>query len=298
MKIGVCLPYMKPGIDRDCILSWARRIDAGPFDSLSCGERITGYTLEMRTVLAAAAAVTERVRIIPTLYILPMHSAVLTAKEIATLDVISGGRAAATVGVGGRENDYRAVGASFAKRHERMDRQVAEMRAIWRGEVPFEGCDEVGPRPLQGAELPVYAGVMGPKAMARAARWADGVYCFSMNGERRELESMFEMARQAWRDAGREQPPYLVGGFWCSLAPDGPAALRDYVHDYLKILDEGLARAMADSMTRHSPAAIDEGLRNARAAGADEVFLVPATAHPDEVDRLVPVVEAFRAADC
>ena len=113
MKIGICMPYMTRDYDRQRILTWARKIDQGPFSALSCGERMTGHTYEMNSILAAAAAVTERVRIIASLYVLPMRSAVLTAKEAATIDVISGGRFEVTVGIGGRENDYRAVGAPF-----------------------------------------------------------------------------------------------------------------------------------------------------------------------------------------
>ena len=79
MKVGLCLPYMERDYHRKDILDWCRRIDQGPFSSLSCGERITGYTLEMRMLLGAAAAVTERVRIVPSLYVLPMHSAVWAA---------------------------------------------------------------------------------------------------------------------------------------------------------------------------------------------------------------------------
>ncbi|HNC69121.1 MAG TPA: LLM class flavin-dependent oxidoreductase, partial [Pseudomonadales bacterium] len=149
MRYGVCLPYMKRDYDRDTLLAWCRAIDAGPWDSLSCGERITGPTCDMRILLGAAAALTTRVRIVPSLYVLPMHSAVWAAKEIATLDVVSGGRVTVTVGVGGREKDYRAVGAAFAHRHERMDAQIAEMRRIWAGEPPFEGADPVGPIPVQ-----------------------------------------------------------------------------------------------------------------------------------------------------
>src|SRR6201999_1980128 len=59
---------------------------------------------------------------------------VLTAKEASPLDVISNGRVSVTVAVGGRENDYRAVGAPFTHRHQRMDDQVAEMKKVWRGE--------------------------------------------------------------------------------------------------------------------------------------------------------------------
>ena len=65
MKIGVCLPYMKRGLSRQTFKDWCGIIDQGPFHSLSCGERITGYSMEMRNILAFAAASTERVRIIP-----------------------------------------------------------------------------------------------------------------------------------------------------------------------------------------------------------------------------------------
>lgn len=290
MKIGLCMPYMTRDYDRERILTWARKIDAGPFDSLSCGERITNHTYEMRTILAAAAAVTERVRIIPSLYVLPMHSAVLTAKEIATLDVLSNGRVGVTVGVGGRPDDYRAVGAPFAKRHERMDAQVAEMRRVWRGETLFEGADEIGPRSPQGAAIPIYAGAMGPKAIARASKWADGIYGASMGGDREGHEQMFEMARAAWRDSGRTERPYLIGSFWYSLAPDGREHLQNYVYDYMKYIGEDLARGVASSMTRHTPEAVREALENLRAAGADEVLMVPATSHYDEIDRVAELL--------
>ncbi|HQR05062.1 MAG: LLM class flavin-dependent oxidoreductase [Proteobacteria bacterium] len=290
MKIGICIPYMAHGLDRDRILTWARKIDQGPFHSLSCGERITGHTYEMRTLMAAAAAVTERVRLIPSLYVLPMHSAVLTAKEIATLDVISNGRAAVTVGVGGREKDYRAVGASFEHRHERMDRQVAEIRKVWRGETLFDGCDEIGPASPQGASIPIYAGAMGPKAIARAARWADGLYGASMAGDREGHAGMFDMAREAWTAAGRKEKPYLIGSFWYSLAPHAKEELQRYVYDYMKIAGDDFARGYAASMTRHTPAAIREGIENLRAAGADEVLLVPATADYAEVDRMADLL--------
>ena len=130
MKIGLCLPYMKPGMSREEYQAWFRRIEEGPFDSLSCGERIIGPTMDMRILLAAAAVATERVEINTTLYVLPMHNAVRAAKEIATLDVLSGGRMTVTVGYGGREQDYRAVGAEWKGRHARMDEQVSTMRSI------------------------------------------------------------------------------------------------------------------------------------------------------------------------
>ncbi len=290
MDVGVCLPYMERDYGREEVLAWCRAIDEGPFSSLSTGERITGYTLEMRGLLAAAAAVTERVRIVPSLYVLPMHDEVWAAKEIATLDVLSGGRVTLTVGVGGREVDYRAVGASFARRHARMDAQIARMRRIWAGEPPFDGADIVGPNPVQKEGPPILAGAMGPKAMARAAEWADGVYSFSMNGEYDETRRMFDLAREAWEKAGRSTPPRLVGGFWYSLASDAEHRLRTYVYEYLKVFGDPMANGVAGTMTRHEPGAVAEAIENLRRAGSEEIFLVPTSAELDEIENVLPLV--------
>jgi alkanesulfonate monooxygenase SsuD/methylene tetrahydromethanopterin reductase-like flavin-dependent oxidoreductase (luciferase family) len=283
---------MERDYDRAKILAWCRAIDAGPFHSLSCGERITGYTCEFRVLLAAAAAVTERVRIVPSLYVLPMHSAVWAAKEIATLDLLSGGRVTVTVGVGGREKDYRAVGASFAGRHQRMDQQVAEMRRIWAGEPPFAGADPVGPEPVQQGGPPILIGAMGPKSMARGAQWAQGVYAFSLNGEAGEIRHMLQLADNAWESAGRADRPYRMAGFWCSLADNGEARLRDYVYNYLKIAGEDMAQAVAGMMTRHNADAIRRAIDGYRELGVDEIMFVPATADLAEVERLVKLLES------
>lgn len=290
MKIGVCLPYMKRGITRKTILDWCRVIDQGPFDSLSCGERITGYTYEMRNILAAAAAVTERVRIIPSLYVLPMHNAVWAAKEIATLDVLSEGRVTVVVGVGGREADYKAVGAPFKNRFQRMDEQIAEMKRIWAGEAPFEGADEVGPEPVQAGGPPILAGAMGPKSINRVSKWADGLYGFAMDGNADLIKYFFDSADQAWDAAGRDSKPYRMGGFWYSMAGNAEQALQDYVFDYLKIFGEKEARDIAKTMGMHDAGAIRAGIDAIEALGCDEIQLVPATADIQEVDKLANII--------
>ena len=286
MKIGVCLPYMEKDYGRKDVLNWCHAIDAGPFSSLSCGERITGYTLEMRNMLAFAAAATERVRLVPSLYVLPMHSAVWAAKEIATLDRLSEGRVTVTVGVGGREMDYKAVGASFAKRHQRMDEQIATMKSIWRGEIPFEGCDAIGPMPYQDGGPPILAGSMGEKPMARAAQWADGIYGFAMNGDEALTQHFHTTANKKWQEAERESTPYFVGGFWYSLADNAQPRLEEYVYNYLLTFGEEHARNTAKTMTRSTEGAIVEALHGMRNLGLEETFMVPATADVAEVTRL------------
>ena len=290
MDVGVCLPYMEQDLSRDRILSWCRAIDQGPFSSLSCGERITGYTIELVATLGAAAAVTERVRIVPSLYVLPMHSAVRAAKEIATLDLISNGRVTVTVGVGGRPGDYQAVEASMKRRHVRMDEQVAQMRSVWRAEAPFEGLDPIGPNPVQPGGPPIHAGVMGPKAIRRAAAWADGVYMWSGNGVKHEIARAIETVDAAWGQAGRENPPRRIAGFWFSLASDSQRRLQAYVYDYIKVLSEDAANAMAKMMNRSTPDAVRESLDAMEELGCDECYLVPASCEMAEIERAAEIV--------
>ena len=285
----MCMPYHVPGYryDRERILGWCRRLDEGPFASMSCGERICGHSYEMRTLMAAAAAVTERIRLVPSLYVLPMHDAVWAAKEIATMDVLSGGRITLTAGVGGREQDYRAVSASFAHRHQRMDEQIALMRRIWQGEPPAQGLPEVGPPPVQEGGPPILIGAMGPKSMRRGAAWADGVYVFSLDGKKDEIHAMLEMADAAWQAAGRKKRPYRVGGFWFSLAPDAKRKLHEYVADYMEIsIGAEAARQVAAGLNRHTPEAVRSAIEDLEALDCDEIYLVPATAEYAEIEEV------------
>jgi alkanesulfonate monooxygenase SsuD/methylene tetrahydromethanopterin reductase-like flavin-dependent oxidoreductase (luciferase family) len=291
VKIGICLPYMKEGLTREDYFQWFQRIDEGPFDSISCGERVHGPTLDMRVLLSAAAAATKRVEITPTLYVLPMHSAARVAKEIATLDLMSGGRVnKVAVGYGGREKDYQAYGASFKGRYARMDRQVEEMRAVWQQQEIIPGGGAIGPKMARDNGPSLLAGAMGPKSIERCSHWADGLYAWSGNGEQNELERTFAMADEAWGRNNREQKPYRMGGFWYTLADNGQQRLYDYVYEYLAIAGPEIATMMAESVHRSNSDAVLTAINNAEAAGCEELFMVPATADIAEIDRLCEIL--------
>jgi alkanesulfonate monooxygenase SsuD/methylene tetrahydromethanopterin reductase-like flavin-dependent oxidoreductase (luciferase family) len=292
MQIGLCFPYWSPSQPptRELFLGWCRLVDEGPFSSLSCGERVCGPSVEMSATLAAAAGLTSRVRIVPTLYVMPMHQAVWVAKHAATLDVISDGRVTVTVGVGGGARDHRAMDATAEKAHSRMEQQVATMRRVWRGEAPFEGGLPVGPAPVQPGGPAVLAGVMRPRAIARAARWADGVYSWSGNGEREEIAAQLEWVRAAWEKAGRDDAPRRVAGFWFSLAPEGDRRLREFVRGYIGLHDERVAERQAARMTRTTPDAVNEALDVYQELGVEECMLNAGTRDLVEVEKLAELV--------
>lgn len=291
MEIGVALPQMAPGYGPGTTLDWARRIDAGPFSSVSAGERVTFENPEMVATLGACAAVTERVRVLANLWVLPQHRMAMVAQQIGTLDQLSGGRLEVAVGVGGREHDYRALDAEFAGRHQRLDEKVAELKALLAGQPPFPGADPVGPATVQPDGPMILAGAMGPKAMKRAAVWSDGISAFSIAGDAAEIARINELAENCWREAGRLTAPRKVSG--CFVAVGVPAAdevLRSFTARYLGFLGSELAGAIAGTARASSPERLAEVLDGAEAAGCDEFILVPATTDPGFLTEAAQVV--------
>ncbi len=278
MEIGVALPTMAVGYSRATTLDWCRGVDEGPFSSISCGERTTFRNQEMLVTNAAAAALTERVRVFVNLVVLPTHAVPVIAKQLATMDVLCDGRLTVGLGVGGREHDYRAAGASMSRRHLRLDEGVAEMRRIWSGSPAFDGADPIGPDCVQPGGPPLLAGAMGPKALARAAVWADGISGFSLTADPAEMATAASATRRAWADLGRESAPKVVTGCFFALgAADPRRVLAEFTFDYLEIFGREFARSTANLMETWDPGRIRRVLDEAEAAGVDEFILVPAT---------------------
>jgi alkanesulfonate monooxygenase SsuD/methylene tetrahydromethanopterin reductase-like flavin-dependent oxidoreductase (luciferase family) len=290
MRIGMNLPVMVPGLDRARILEWSRRIDCGPYATLAAGERITFPNLEILVTLSAAAAVTERVRIAATVLVLPLHATALVAKRVATLDVLSSGRVVLGVGGGAREDDYRAAEADWsAPKLARLETQVAVLRRAWAGERVVPGAlRPIEPLPVQPGGPPIWAGSLSPKAIRRAARWADGLCAFSFGPSIDETARAFETARAAWREAGRPAPE-LTTSFWFALGPSARAQMDEYLRRYLDFLGPDLAEKLLPTVKVTSEAKLRQTLRALRDVGTDEAILVPTTLDPEEVERVADV---------
>src|SRR5437660_9327045 len=110
MKIAVGLPTSTAGMSADLLLDWARRADNGPFDSLAVVDRVVYQNYEPFTALAAAAAVTQRVRLATMVAIAPLRNTAILAKQAASIHALSGGRFTLGVAVGARGEDYAVTG--------------------------------------------------------------------------------------------------------------------------------------------------------------------------------------------
>lgn len=290
MKVGITLPGMIPGTSPDTVLEWARRADAGPFSSVAIGERLLWPGLDLTVTLAAAAAVTQRVRIVSTVVVLPLHSPVVIAKKAATLDVLSHGRLTLGIGIGGRDDDFRAVGAADEKRHSRMEQQVTAMRRIWRGEPPATGLAHVGPRPVQANGPEIIVGSVDPAAVQRVARYADGLSAWSFQPNIPALNETYKVMRAAWAKAGRRGAPRFVAGFWYALGGNAAERVVSFVRKYMAYFGEEMATQIATSVRTTAAQPIKDTLRALEDIGTDEVIPVPVTGDIDQLDRLAELI--------
>lgn len=155
--------------------------------------------------MSYVAAATRRVKLATGIMILPQHNPVVVAKQVATLDHLSGGRVMLGIGVGWLKEEFDALGVPFEDRGRRTDEYIAVLRELWGSEKPSFSGEFVRfkeaycrPQPKHG-QVPIIVGGHSPPAARRAGRLGDGF--FPARGAPKEL---FDLARSAARDAGRD----------------------------------------------------------------------------------------------
>ena len=231
--------------------------------------------------LAAAAAVTERIRLFTDVLLVPWrNNASLLAKQAATLDSLSGGRLTLGVGLGGRPDDYAASGVPMTNRGERMDAALARMKEVWAG-------DEIGPPTIGDSGPELLVGGSVDASFRRAARFGDG---WTMGGGTPDnLKAGIEKTRAAWHEAGREGEPRFAALCYYGLGEGARETADAELKHYYAWLGDELANMIAQS------AAVDpntaRGYRDAFAeAGANELVYFPTSTDPGQVDLLADAV--------
>jgi probable F420-dependent oxidoreductase len=159
--------------------------------------------------LSFMAAHTKRVRLATGILILPQRPPAVTAKEVATLDVLSGGRVTLGVGVGWLKEEFDIIGVPFEERGGRTDEAIQSLRAFWTEDEPtfhgkyydFEGA-KCFPHPVQAGGVPIHVGGHTKAAARRAGRLGDGFFPGVSSLD--ELSVLLEEMRKAAADAGRD----------------------------------------------------------------------------------------------
>src|SRR5205823_5548102 len=217
------------------VVATAQAAEAAGFDSLWAGEHVVlpdpqvppsplapeDRILDPVVTLTFLAAHTKRVLLGTGIIILPQRNPLVLAKELASLDVLSGGRLTFGVGVGYLEPEFRALGAPFEDRGAVTDEYLAAMRAIWGQAAPayqgrhvsFAGV-QAHPHPVQKPHPPIVVGGRSGMAFRRAVQQGNGWYGFALDldATRRALDGLREAT-------ARHARPAALGDLEISITP-------------------------------------------------------------------------------
>lgn len=288
MKIGIGLPGNVPGAKGDFILEWAQRADAGPFSTLGTIDRLVYQNYEPFIMLAAAAAVTTRIRLMTGVMLAPLRNEGVLAKQAASLDAISNGRLTLGFGVGRRPDDYKAAPARYNNRGRRLEEQIATMKRIWSGEDvdPENDVGPMGPPPVQKGGPEILIGGGTPQAIARAGRLADGYLAGGTNPE--AVEASYQMAVDAWEAEGKPGKPRLAAVCSYALGPDAADVVGGYIRHYYSFLGP-VAEQMAQNAVS-STEAVTGMIHDLEGIGMDELVFLPSAAEMGQLDRLADII--------
>jgi alkanesulfonate monooxygenase SsuD/methylene tetrahydromethanopterin reductase-like flavin-dependent oxidoreductase (luciferase family) len=287
MQIGIGLPVRLASEPPERLLEWAARADEGPFSTIAVMDRVVYPAHEPLVTLAAAAAVTRRVRLLTSILLVPTRETTLLARQAASIDALSGGRLSIGTGVGIREDDYGATGTLFRGRGARLDEQLPVLRRIWAGEPGPGVSAPIGPRPARPGGPELLIGGYVDAVARRIARWGDG-FMAPGGGAPERMAALWTRILDAWADAGRPGRPRRLGGSYFALGPDAEAAARSHIDAWYGF-DPALAERRLASIPT-TDAAVLEVIRRNRDLGVDELILRPCTPDPSGLDRLAELV--------
>jgi alkanesulfonate monooxygenase SsuD/methylene tetrahydromethanopterin reductase-like flavin-dependent oxidoreductase (luciferase family) len=275
MRIGIGLPAAVPGADPRLLGEWAAEAERSGFASVGVIDRLVYDNLEPLTALAAAAARTSAIELLTTVLNVGWRgNAVLLAKQLASVDLLSGGRLTAGLGLGGWPDDFAASGASKEGLGALWESTLETWRQAWAGKLSGQG----GPMTELPAERPgLLFGGLVPAAYRRAATHGQG-WVAPLFGTA-TLAQGANAVREAWQEVGRIGQPRIVTGRYFALGRDADATADEYIRHYYG--DAYFDFARPDTLT--TPAQLHDHLADLRAVGATDVVLYPASADLDQV---------------
>ena len=286
MKTGIGHPGTIPGVKGQFILDWARRADAGPFSSLGSLDRLVYPNYDALITLTAAAAVTQRIRLITTVLLVPLHNAGVLAKQAASLDAISNGRLTLGVGIGGRDDDFRAAPEPMHGRGKRFEEQLNTLTRAWSGQPLAEDIGPIGPAPVRPGGPELLIGGNSPAAIQRVGKWGDG---FISGGAPPPMARQgFELAEQAWKEAGKPGKPRFVAGMYFGLGPNAAERAGAYIRNYYSFMGP-MAEQIANNVAS-TPEAVKGALQAFADVGVDELICWPTIPELDQIDYLANLV--------
>ena len=204
------------------------------------------------TALAYVAGATERILLRTGVLILPERNPVLFAKQLATLDALSGGRVELGIGIGWLREEFEALGVPWRNRGRRTDECMEAMRALWTEDVASYHGETVSfdrircvPKPVRPGGIPLIVGGHTEAAARRAGRLGDGFIPSGFSGDER-ADELIGIMREAAREAGRDPDALeLCAGAPADLDAIQGMAARGVDHVYIVVAEPTLEAAQA-----------------------------------------------------
>jgi probable F420-dependent oxidoreductase len=276
------------GIDGSTALDICHRAEAAGFESLWGGEHVIipdaidskyPYTEDGKIPaepetpipdpliwLAFAAAAAPTLRLGTCILIVPQRNPLVLAKELATLDQLSGGRVELGLGVGWMQEEFNALGIPWERRGARNDEYIAAMKALWSGpHVEFHGeFVDFGPvtsspRPVNGS-IPILVGGDSEAAINRAVRLADGY--FPGEGDTEQLAALLGRLRAAAEKVGRDPTSIEINAVFGEQMMNPEEGIQ-------QLADLGVDRIMIPAFAFADPGGLD------RLSEFGEKYLLP-----------------------
>jgi alkanesulfonate monooxygenase SsuD/methylene tetrahydromethanopterin reductase-like flavin-dependent oxidoreductase (luciferase family) len=297
MNIGVALPAQVAGVTRKDVLGFAQRAEQQGLDSVWVLDRLVYPSLAPLPLLAAAASVTERVRLGTSILLGTLWNPVLLGKEVAAIQRLSGGRFILGMAMGARDADFQAAGVSMRSRPRRLEETVAVLRQATAGK-PIEHQGRafqitVGAVALpEPAPIPIWLGGFADEAIKRAVRLGDG---FIVGGRGPDYgREVVPQIRRLAGEAGKDPTRFPIAALMYACLDRDPEratkTMTDYITGYYgKMIFDPAKNAICGG-TREAVARI----KDYAAVDVDTLVIVPVTRDAEQVDRLAEAVNAYR----
>jgi probable F420-dependent oxidoreductase len=286
MKVGILLPQTGDLATSENILYIGKEAEKEGFDSVWVFERLlwpvkpqTPYggvpnlpipveyqsVLDPLETLTYLAGNTQRISLGTSIIDLLFHNPVILARRFATLDVLSGGRVIAGLGLGWSKDEYDASGIPFSHKGARADEYMQVLKRIWTDDVvEFRGqfynipASKIGPKPVQKPHPPILLGAYSPKAFPRIVNYADGWIPIAGSVPLEQQEQAINGLREAARKANKD-----------------PSNIRIFVLSYPNVLDSSSQSSSSNQPRSPMSGTIDQigsDIDRFKAMGAEHII--------------------------
>ncbi len=289
MKVGICFPmWMDSASQADVFLAWCEAVEQSALSTIALGDRIAYSNQDPLVALAVAAGVTRRVELATSVVALPTRNTGIVAKEVASLDVLSGGRFTFGIGISSRPDDFAALDVPWDGRLRRFERQVADLRRIWRGEPSRDGLPPIGPPPVTPGGPALLYGALTEPALRRAGRIADGIMTWSFVPDASAQRKSIAIVREEWTKSDRPGRPRIAAAMYFALGAGGEDKLRSYLSAYYEYSENALPQV--SRIPTHNEESVEHAIHAYAEAGVDELLLAAPDPSVEQVERLSDLV--------